>query len=62
MKLIPKDYLLDFKISVDNINTILHALEELPAKICNPLSHDLRQQAAPQLEKAAKEVNEEKEN
>lgn len=37
-------------ISVDETNAILVALQELPAKICNPLSEKLRQQATTQIQ------------
>ena len=38
-------------LSVEEVNVILAALQELPAKICNPLSAKLRQQAEAQLPK-----------
>jgi hypothetical protein len=39
-----------FTISKEEANVILVALQELPGKICNPLSEKLRKQALSQLE------------
>ena len=39
-----------FTITKDEANVILVALQELPGKICNPLSEKLRKQALQQLE------------
>jgi len=36
-------------LSLDEVNAILVALQELPGKICNPLSEKIRNQAQPQL-------------
>ena len=36
-------------ISIDEINAILAGLQELPAKICNPLTQKVRTQAEAQL-------------
>lgn len=38
-------------LSVDEINAILAALQELPGKICNPMTQKIRQQAEAQLPK-----------
>lgn len=38
--------------SIDEVNAILAALQELPAKVCNPLTQKIRQQAEAQLPKA----------
>jgi hypothetical protein len=38
-------------LSVDEINFILAGIQELPAKIANPLSQKLREQAQSQLPK-----------
>lgn len=38
-------------ISLDEANIILQGLQELPAKICNPLTAKLQEQAAKQLPK-----------
>jgi hypothetical protein len=38
-----------FMLSVDEANTILTALQELPAKVANPLTKKLQDQAQPQL-------------
>jgi len=39
-----------FTLTKDEANVILVALQELPGKICNPLSEKLREQALEQLE------------
>ncbi len=39
-----------FTLTKDEANVILVALQELPGKICNPLSEKLREQALAQLE------------
>jgi hypothetical protein len=36
-------------LSIEEINAVLLGLQELPAKICNPLTQKLRQQAESQL-------------
>jgi len=41
--------LLTFNLTIDEANTILEGLQELPAKICNPLSNKIKQQAQEQL-------------
>jgi hypothetical protein len=38
-------------LSVDEVNAILAGLQELPAKIANPLTQKVRQQAEAQLPK-----------
>ena len=38
--------------SIDEVNAILAALQELPAKVCNPITQKIRQQAEAQLPKA----------
>lgn len=38
-------------LSVDEVNCILAGLQELPAKIANPLSQKIREQAEAQLPK-----------
>ena len=40
---------LKFELTIDEANAILAGLQELPAKICNPISQKLREQAAEQL-------------
>lgn len=40
---------LTFTVSIEEANQILVALQELPAKICNPLSVKLQSQAKEQL-------------
>ena len=36
-------------LTVDEVNTILAGLQELPAKFCNPLTAKIRQQAEQQI-------------
>jgi hypothetical protein len=38
-------------LSIDEVNAILAGLQELPGKICNPMSQKIRQQAEAQLPK-----------
>ena len=45
----PKTFELNFKLTIEETNIVLAALQELPAKLCNPLSQKLQQQAQPQL-------------
>jgi hypothetical protein len=47
---------LDLKIS--EINVILAALQEIPAKIANPLTENIRKQATDQLQPAPEETAE----
>lgn len=42
---------LHFTITMQEANAILAALQELPAKICNPLSQKITEQAQAQIEK-----------
>jgi hypothetical protein len=46
---------LTFKVSIEEANHILAGLQELPAKICNPLSVKLQAQAKEQLPEPAAE-------
>jgi hypothetical protein len=43
---------LTFTLTLEETNLILAALQETPAKLCNPLSEKLKQQAQPQLNPA----------
>ena len=47
---IPDNYEFQFKLLEEEVNVILVALQELPGKICNPLTENLRKQAIEQLE------------
>jgi hypothetical protein len=38
------------ELTLDEVNAMLIALQELPAKICNPLSDKIRTQAKAQLD------------
>lgn len=40
---------LTFQLTIDETNVILAGLQELPAKLCNPLTKKLVEQATPQL-------------
>ena len=46
-----KDTLITLKITVEEANLILAGLQELPAKVSNPLTNKLVQQAQEQLPK-----------
>lgn len=39
-------------VTIEEANMILAGLQELPAKLCNPLTQKLQQQAQAQLTKA----------
>lgn len=39
-------------LSIDEVNAILAALQELPGKICNPITQKIRQQAEAQIPKS----------
>lgn len=39
------------ELSIDEVNTILSGLQELPAKVCNPLTNKVVKQAQEQLPK-----------
>ena len=41
---------LTFNITLNEANALLAALQELPAKVCNPLSQKITEQAKVQLE------------
>lgn len=47
--MIPNTTELTFKVTIEEANSILAGLQELPAKICNPLSVKLQAQAKEQL-------------
>ena len=38
------------ELTLDEVNAVLIALQELPAKICNPLSDKIRTQAKTQID------------
>lgn len=44
-------------VSIQELNYLLVAAQELPGKICNPLSEKLRAQAKAQLEPQTNEAN-----
>ena len=39
-----------FTLTEEEINLILHALQELPARVANPLTKKIHEQASEQLE------------
>ena len=47
---------LAFELTLNETNAILAALQELPAKLCNPLSQKITDQARAQLELATEEA------
>ena len=49
--------LLKFEFSVEEANTILMALQEMPAKVANPLTAKIQQQAKPQLPQPEEQPN-----
>ena len=46
---VTKDTILKLELSIEEINHILGGLQELPGKICNPLTAKIQQQATKQL-------------
>lgn len=46
-----KDVIITLTVTVEEANTILAGLQELPAKKCNPLTNKLVKQAQEQLPK-----------
>ena len=50
-----KDHLIKLEVTVEEANTILAGLQELPAKTANPLTQKLLKQAQEQLPKDEEE-------
>ena len=44
------DPILTLTLSVNEINAVLAGLQELPAKVCNPLSQKIQKEAQEQLQ------------
>jgi hypothetical protein len=44
-----KDVIINLKLTIEEANTILAGLQELPAKVSNPLTNKLVKQAQEQL-------------
>jgi len=42
---------LNFSLNIEEINAILAALQELPAKVANPMTQKIREQAEAQIKK-----------
>jgi len=51
MSVDPKTYLLTLELTVEEVNTLLQALQELPAKTSNPLTNKIVKLAQEQLPK-----------
>jgi hypothetical protein len=47
----PKQRILTLELTIDEVNTVLGGLQELPAKVCNPLTNKIVKQAQDQLPK-----------
>lgn len=45
------DPILTLTLTVNEINALLAGLQELPAKVCNPLSQKIQKEAQEQLQK-----------
>ena len=45
----PKQKVLKLELTIDEINTLLGGLQELPAQLCNPLTNKIVKQAQDQL-------------
>lgn len=43
------DIILTLNLTVQEVNTIIAGLQELPAKVSNPLTRKIQQQAQPQI-------------
>jgi len=52
---------LTLSLSIPEANTILQALQELPAKIANPLSEKIKEQAEPQVQEFQKAMQQQAE-
>jgi hypothetical protein len=46
-----------FQLTEDEANLVLQGLQELPAKICNPLSKKLVEQAQAQMDESGRVIN-----
>jgi uncharacterized coiled-coil protein SlyX len=46
---VTKDTVLQLELTIEEINNILAGLQELSAKICNPLTNKIQKQASQQL-------------
>jgi len=52
-----KNPILKFEITLEEANMILAGLQELPAKVCNPLSVKLQEQAKGQIDALQKAID-----
>lgn len=55
MSEVTKDTLLKLDLTIEEINHVLAGLQELPGKICNPLTVKIQKQAQEQLPKFEQE-------
>jgi len=46
---VTKDTVLQLELTIEEINNLLAGLQELSAKICNPLTNKIQKQASQQL-------------
>ena len=46
------EIILTLNLTVQEVNTIIAGLQELPAKLANPITRKIQQQAQPQLAEA----------
>jgi hypothetical protein len=46
----------DFQLTLEETNIILAALQEIPAKLCNPVSDKIKSQAQAQIEVLTKDA------
>jgi hypothetical protein len=53
---ITKDTILQLELSIEEVNNILAGLQELSAKICNPLTMKIQKQASQQLPQPEEET------
>jgi hypothetical protein len=45
----PQEITLNFSLTIDETNAILAALQELPGRVCNPMTQKIKAQAEPQI-------------
>lgn len=57
MQPLDNNKILKFELTVSEISTILNALQEVAAKICNPLTLKIQQQAQSQLDEGNTDAN-----
>lgn len=45
----PKQRIIILQLNIEEVNTVISGLQELPAKVCNPLTNKIVKQAQEQL-------------